>query len=50
LHAFAEAIRTGVPAATSGADNLKSLGVVVAAMESVRRGGVPVSVAATIEG
>ena len=36
LHRFAQAIRTGVPAETSGADNLRSLAVLFAAMRSVR--------------
>jgi len=36
LHRFAEAIRTGTPAETSGEDNIRSLGAVFAAMQSVR--------------
>lgn len=35
---FAEAIRTGVAAETSGADNLQSFGAVMAAVRSVREG------------
>jgi predicted dehydrogenase len=35
---FARAIRTGEPAATSGADNLWSFGAVMAGVESARRG------------
>lgn len=36
LHAFAEAIRTGQPAKTSGADNLHSFGAVMAGVTSAR--------------
>ena len=36
LHAFAQAIRTGNPAETSGEDNIKSFAAVVAAMLSAR--------------
>jgi len=36
LHAFAEAIRSGVPAEISGADNLGSFSVIAAAMKSIR--------------
>ena len=38
LHAFAESIRTGVPAQTSGADNLWSFGAVMAGIISAREG------------
>jgi predicted dehydrogenase len=38
LHAFAEAIRTGHPAPTSGEDNLKTLAAVTAAIRSSREG------------
>jgi predicted dehydrogenase len=38
LHSFAEAIRTGQPAETNGADNLGSIGAVIAAMTSAREG------------
>ncbi|PTY01040.1 hypothetical protein DB346_15670 [Verrucomicrobia bacterium LW23] len=47
LHRFAEAIRTGVPAETSGADNLHSLSTLIAAIESIRT-GAPVMVADVI--
>ncbi|HSI86225.1 MAG: Gfo/Idh/MocA family protein [Candidatus Methylacidiphilales bacterium] len=38
LHRFAEAIRTGIPAETSGADNLHSISILIAAMESIKLG------------
>lgn len=38
LHDFALAIRTGVPAETSGEDNLRSFGAVMAAVVSAREG------------
>ncbi len=38
LHEFALAIRSGVPAPTSGADNIHSLAAVFAAMQSAREG------------
>jgi predicted dehydrogenase len=38
LARFAEAIRTGVPAETSGQDNLNSFGAVMSAVESARSG------------
>ncbi|MGQ9888721.1 MAG: hypothetical protein ACUVSX_09565 [Aggregatilineales bacterium] len=34
LHAFAQAVRTGQPAETSGADNLNTLAAVFAAVRS----------------
>jgi predicted dehydrogenase len=40
LAAFAEAIRTGQPAATGGRDNLQSFGAVVAAVQSAEQGRV----------
>jgi hypothetical protein len=36
LHSLAEAIRTGVPAPTSGKDNLNSFGTVMAAVASAK--------------
>lgn len=44
LHSLAEAIRTGQPAETSGADNLHSFGAVIAGVTSAREGR-PVEVA-----
>ena len=38
LHRFAEAIRTGIPAETSGQDNIRSLGIVLGAIRSTREG------------
>lgn len=38
LHSFATAIRTGQPAATSGADNLHSFAAVIAGVTSAREG------------
>jgi predicted dehydrogenase len=38
LHEFAEAIRTGKPTPTSGEDNLKSFGTVMAGVTSAREG------------
>ena len=38
LHEFAQAIRSGVPAPTSGDDNIHSLAAVFAAMQSAREG------------
>lgn len=38
LHSFAEAIRSGVPAETSGANNFNSFFTIIAAMKSVREG------------
>lgn len=38
LHRFAQAIRTGRPAETNGADNLHSFGAVMAAVTSAREG------------
>lgn len=40
LHNFAQAIRTGTPAETSGQDNLNSFGAVMAGVQSAREGRV----------
>jgi hypothetical protein len=42
---FAEAIRSGKPAQTSGADNLWSFGAVIAGVTSARAGGKTIDVA-----
>ena len=50
LAEFAQAIRTGKPAPTSGADNLWSFGAVIAGVMSARSGGKTVEVLKLLEG
>ncbi|ADX74556.1 putative dehydrogenase [Pseudarthrobacter phenanthrenivorans Sphe3] len=44
MHAFAHALRTGQPAAHSGRNNLRTMGIMEAAYLSADRGGAPVHV------